>query len=84
MATRFQRSKALTSSTSRWRCGGSRSSAWRDPPPVRRAHHERISIRARVPFVLSQSKDERPYPAYVQPALSPVEGQANRKGQLTS
>ncbi len=35
------------------------------------------------PFVLSQSKDERPHPAHVQPALSPVEGQANRKGQLT-
>jgi len=38
---------------------------------------------APVPFVLSLSKDERPRPAHLQPALSPVEGQANRKGQLT-
>jgi hypothetical protein len=33
---------------------------------------------ASLPLVLSPSKDERPCPAHLQPALSPVEGQAKR------
>ena len=42
-----------------------------------------LTTPALLPFVLSLSKDERPRPADLLPALSPVEGQARRKGQLT-
>jgi hypothetical protein len=42
-----------------------------------------LTTLAPIPLVLSPSKDERPCPAHLRPALSPVEGQANRERQLT-